>query len=358
MFRNRSLLSVITCTVILCSSIGCATFSSPFGKKMPKATAANPAVQIICLWQPGEGNDPEGRPCKGFAGQILFLSNRSALPLQIDGSVRVYLFDDQGTTEEQAKPLRVFEFDSGSWDIHLTKSSLGPTYSVFIPYTRRGVVDANCSLRVRLKPKQGPIVFSEFSNMPLSGGKKPLKGDDAKPFSEDELKKLATDSMTSVLRRTTTISMGPNSQSSESIHEVKQPEALNQIQLASHQTPAESSTANSADAERIKRLEAMVQQLLEQKSSFGPSTAVPAQAPAELSEEQMSPVRESTVPRAQKRQRNDERQPAAASRRNHPLDDELDAMDASDHRRSRTPNSPPERDDASHEMEPYRRHAR
>ena len=265
-FHVQRIVLRLTCTMFLCSFVGCTTFHVPFEKKIPKASATDPVVQVLCLWQQAEGRDPEGYPCKGFSGQILFLSNKAATPVQCEGDVRIYLFDDQGDTEAQAKPLRQFDFDAGSWDVHLTKTSLGPTYSVFVPYVRRGVKDANCALRIRLKPKNGPVVFSDLSNMPLNGNKKPVMGESAKPLSIEETDRMAADEMAGKLRRTTTISMGSNPKTTESLAGPKKEEKVNQIQLASHEVVSES-PKESADAERIRRLESMVQQLLEQKSN-------------------------------------------------------------------------------------------
>ena len=261
---------------IMCIA-GCATFKSPFGKRMPTATAADPATQILCLWQPGEGNDPDGYPCRGFSGQVLFLSSKAATPVKIDGEVRVYLFDDQGTIDEQTKPLRQFDFDTGSWNVHLTETSLGPTYTLFIPYVRRGVTEANCSLRVRLKPKHGPTIFSEFSNMSLNPTKKVRRGDDAKPMEKEEVEQIGLDSLTSVLKRTTTITMSSDNKIKT---ETGAPAATkaeeNPIQQASHQVVTEPKA--NPDADRIRQLEMMVQQLMEQKA--GPPPSVPQEMPS------------------------------------------------------------------------------
>ena len=263
--------------LLVCTLAGCASFHFPFEKRIPKATAADPVVQILCLWQQAEGRDPDGYPCKGFSGQILFLSNRAATPVQIEGDVRIYLFDDQGTEEEQTKPLRQFDFDNGSWSVHLAETSLGPTYSVFVPYVRRGTKDANCALRIRLKPKVGPTIFSDLSNMPLNGSKKIWSGEEAKPITPDENDRLAAEAMAGSLRRTTTISMGSNPKTTESAKVARKDESAGQVKLASHEVTTDAS-ADSGDADRIRRLEAMVQQLLEQQSNPRP---VPAVAPAD-----------------------------------------------------------------------------
>lgn len=327
MSRYWRIISTLSCVVLMSSLIGCTTMHMSFGKKIPKATAADPAVEILCLWQLSEGRDPEGYPCKGFSGQILFLSSHSSSPVEIEGDVRIYLFDDQGSPEEQAKPLRQFDFDNGSWAIHLADSPLGPAYSVFIPYVRRGTTDANCSLRVRLKPKQGPVVFSDFSNMALNGSKKPLKGEDAKPISKEEVDKMAADAMASTLRRTTTISMDPKAKSVDIATESKPPANTNQVQLASHEVPT-ASTKESADAERIRRLEAMVQQLVEQKNEGSPrvqtSSADYGIQPAELEDDASQPTERLKVDRRRKLRRYEESESSETPvrRRAHPLDED------------------------------------
>ena len=326
MILRFSPLVVMVCLAVLIGSVsGCATFQSPFAKKIPTASAKDPVVSILCLWQPGEGHDPEGYPCKGFSGQILFLSNRASTPVRVEGEVRIYLFDDQGTAEEQTKPLRQFDFDKGSWDIHLAQTSLGPTYSVFVPYVRRGVSDAQCTLRVRLKPKFGPVVLSDFSNMPLNGTRKSVKGNEAKPIKPDEVEKDVTEELASRLRRTTTISMVAEDKSNPLLSaEISK---VNPIQLVSHEVETDS-TKSDGDAERIRRLEAMVQQLLEQKAgsrSTSGSTNFSNDEPARLdqdsnqSAEELKPTRRFSL-----RKDDEQRIPTNSVKRRqaHPLDDD------------------------------------
>jgi|GEM_PF-1089428 len=154
---------------------GCSTTGFlKFGKnKYPKAGPSNPVVQILTLWQPAEGVGIENRSCRGFAGEILFFSQQSASPAQVDGTVRIYVFDNQGTLEEQSKPIHQFDFPSEAWKTHQHLGQLGPTYSIFIPYTRKGSYEAQCSLRVRFTPKTGPVTFSDIVTVHLEGKTNP-----------------------------------------------------------------------------------------------------------------------------------------------------------------------------------------
>lgn len=152
-------------------SAGCASAPKvPFVKQAPKANRQNPVVQIVGMWDVAEGRDPDGKRCRGFAGQILFLGNRKGTPVEVDGEVMIYVFDDVGTPEEQAKPIHQFRFDNRAWNQHLKSGSMGPSYHCFIPYTRPGNHEANCTIRMKLTPSDNtPVVTSESAHMALRG---------------------------------------------------------------------------------------------------------------------------------------------------------------------------------------------
>ncbi len=172
MHISRCWLTQITTTCVLLSTFsGCAVSGlwKPKKDEFRKADARNPAVQIVCLWQPAEGQGLDNLPTRGFAGQMFFLTQDSPTPVEVDGEVRVYLFDDQGTLEEQATPLHQFDFVDGAWRGYLKKTAWGPTYQVFIPYVRKGTHETKCALRVRLTPKSGPTVVSETASITLLG---------------------------------------------------------------------------------------------------------------------------------------------------------------------------------------------
>ena len=269
-------LRTLTGLMLVClfiSSSGCATLKMPFGKdRMQTATARNPVTQVICIWQPSEGRDPNGMPCRGFAGQILFLAGRNSLPVMVDGDVRIYLFDDQGTDEEQTKPIHQYDFDSGSWAPHLTKGTLGPTYSVFVPYTRRGTYEAKCALRVRLKPADEPAVFSDMAMVPLDG--RPKKANDSESQLPSAVESKAADEVVSqTFRRPTTISMAgetmkPKATGIQSVAAgatAHRDDTPGRVELANFEVGQESSDPS---AQRIEQLEQLVQQMLEQQSGL------------------------------------------------------------------------------------------
>ncbi len=158
--------------IILLAQLGCA------GKNLlnwnrnavPEADARNPVRKIVCIWEPVQGQGLDGLPTRGFAGQIMFFTHASPLPATSDGEVRVTVYHDRGTHEEQIKPLHQFDFPGTAWATHLQESTRGPSYRIFIPYTAKHHWETTCALRVRLTaPDNGPTVYSEMVYVRLPG---------------------------------------------------------------------------------------------------------------------------------------------------------------------------------------------
>ncbi len=133
----------------------------------PAETVSN----IMGLWQPGEGRDPQGMPARGFAGQVFFFTHGNEAPVKVTGRVKVYVFDDQGTPDEQRKPIHIYEFDEGSWNAYCTKTNIGYAYQVFIPYPKPGDFRAVCSLRVKHTADNSEFTLSEPADILLNGRK-------------------------------------------------------------------------------------------------------------------------------------------------------------------------------------------
>ncbi len=177
-FRTTGPSRLLVTGLLLASLVGCAEFRAPTSwiglpGSIPRATARNPASRIVAIWQPADGRNLNGLPGRGFAGQILFFPAKGEAPIAVDGDVRIYVFDDQGSPEEQMKPMHQFDFAGGSWEAQLVEGSLGPAYQVFIPYTRKGTHRAKCSLRIRLQPEVGTALYSEVIDVVLPGPDSP-----------------------------------------------------------------------------------------------------------------------------------------------------------------------------------------
>lgn len=266
---------------LLLTSVGCTTLNlqnlQHIDLRSRRASARNPVVKIVCILEPAEGRDPKGVPCQGFAGQVLFLT-RSELPVSVDGEIRIYEFDNQGNEADQSKPLHTFDFDGEAWSQHYHYGTLGPAYSVFIPYMRRGISEATCAIRVRLKPKEGPAVFSEMTEIKLVGfehGKHPIKT----PVVDRRVESTTPEDLTSVnkRRRTTTIALNGRNGSVESLPVTSD---TNPIQQAAFEIVSDTQPMSSDDA-RNAQMEQMVKELraMQKEAASAKPTANPAKAP-------------------------------------------------------------------------------
>jgi len=175
-FQTRFLVSVAALLMLPCAT-GCSSsvLNLGFGiqSKLEQETAENRVIELITAWQEGEGPGINNQAVtRGFSGQVYFITEGRGLPSEVKGGIRVYLFDDQGTPEEQKKPIYQFDFTPEAWQLHSTMTKLGPAYTVFIPYTRSGGHLAECALRIRYTPPSGPAVYSKMVSLTLGGAKR------------------------------------------------------------------------------------------------------------------------------------------------------------------------------------------
>lgn len=129
-------------------------------------------VKILCLWEPSQGTGVDGKPTRGFAGQILFFGPKDKAAVRAAGEVRITEYEPYDPeAEELPEPLHTFNFTAEAWDVHCTEGSLGYSYSVFIPYTKKHRDVAHCGLKVEFIGEGGRNVASDITAVVL-----PAKG--------------------------------------------------------------------------------------------------------------------------------------------------------------------------------------
>ena len=158
---------------LLLAATGCTSLGNfRFGQeRIPQATPKNPIVQVLAMWQPGEGPGIDNKTTRGFVGTMYFFTAKSPIAAKTNGTICVYLFDDQGEEEEQVKPIHQFIWETDDLAKLGQPGKLGQSYMIFIPYTRAGFHKAQCSLRVTYTPNTGSPVNSEMAYVALPGRK-------------------------------------------------------------------------------------------------------------------------------------------------------------------------------------------
>ncbi len=169
---------LVACALLL-SLAGCAT-GMPFewpGTEFPVATRKHPANKILAWWEPGQGPGNDRLTTRGCIGTVMFVSERrGGTPVRVRGTLRIYLFDDQGAKDEQTKPIHEYVLPPDTLDACFQKTQLGGVYGLFIPYTRPGLQQTTCTLRMRFTPvdeHDQPLaiggILSEMGTVTLPG---------------------------------------------------------------------------------------------------------------------------------------------------------------------------------------------
>ena len=180
-------LTIIT-VIALEAIVGCTSL------KMPKATVwpftsedkAGTPNRVVATWTDTVLYQPNQTPMRGFGGRLLFYDGDKSEPIKVEGTLTVYAFDETNRDINDAKPDRKYIFTKDQLLTHYSKSKLGHSYSVWIPWDEVGGMQKDISMIVRFTPANGSVVVSEQTKHSLPGktqivAKNPDKG--ISPFS-------------------------------------------------------------------------------------------------------------------------------------------------------------------------------
>jgi hypothetical protein len=116
-------------------------------------------------------------PVRGFGGRVLFYTKEKKDPIKVEGSMVVYAFDENNRDANNNKPDRKFVFTKDQLEKHYSKSKLGHSYSVWLPWDEAGGNKKDISLIVRFMPEKGSVVVSEQTKLLLPGKSENVTGD-------------------------------------------------------------------------------------------------------------------------------------------------------------------------------------
>jgi hypothetical protein len=108
-------------------------------------------------------------PTRGFGGRLMFYEGKGDKPVKVDGTLVVYAFDETGRDPNNAKPDRKFVFPPEQIPSHYSKSQIGHSYSVWVPWDKVGGLRKEITLIVRFLPKEGAPVVGELVRQVLPG---------------------------------------------------------------------------------------------------------------------------------------------------------------------------------------------
>lgn len=165
----RFLCSVVPLAILL-SAAGC----SPWNLSEPMAwpwKEEKPEIpgRLVAMWTDDVLYHANRSATRGFGGRLMFYNDEQKEPVKVDGTLVVYAFDEDGRKPSDVVPDRKFVFTPEQFSKYYSKSDLGHSYSVWLPWDKPDGPQKEISLIVRFIPAMGPIVVGKQTRHILSG---------------------------------------------------------------------------------------------------------------------------------------------------------------------------------------------
>ncbi|MGB7346769.1 MAG: hypothetical protein WBD20_21285 [Pirellulaceae bacterium] len=138
-------------------------------------------VKIAATWTPDTLVQSGRVPTRGFGGRIFFYDEKSR-PVPVEGTLIVHGFDEE--IEDPQKSVKRFEFTPEQFTKHFSKTDLGASYSVWIPWDAMGGDRKRISLVASFKTAEGKAVQGVPAMVLLPGKQRP-------ETAEEKLSKLS-----------------------------------------------------------------------------------------------------------------------------------------------------------------------
>ena len=171
MQQRKSILHLVG-LVILAGLAGCTQLElNPDHPKFPWQNDDEPKVpaRMTEVWTDAVLQQ-QGKPgVRGFGGRILFFTAANDEPVRVDGTLTVFVFDEVNQNPRNPVPERKFVFRREDLAKHYSKSELGHSYSVWLPWDEVGGPQRRLSLVTRFEPADGPVVLAKPSPHILPG---------------------------------------------------------------------------------------------------------------------------------------------------------------------------------------------
>lgn len=164
--RLAALSLAIVFAVAGCTPLDIDTKRLPWSRdKDPKFDVPEKMVPMwsdTVLYQPGKAG------VRGFGGRIYFYRNDTSDPIKVEGTLTVYAFDAT-QRNRMPKPERKFVFTAEHLEKHHSKTNLGHSYSVWLPWDEVGGEPRQLSLVAKFEGTQGAVLVTDPAQKLLPG---------------------------------------------------------------------------------------------------------------------------------------------------------------------------------------------
>jgi hypothetical protein len=150
---------------VLPFAVGCVTLdgrppSWPWSDKPHRAEV----TQVVALWADGAVVQPDpargGIPTPGLAGRVYLFGPDMGEPLEGEGMLMVYLYDDAQPPADQPVPREIWTIDHDNLARIFKKDGLGWGYNLWLPWANYRPDIRKVTLVVQYKSPQGKGAWS------------------------------------------------------------------------------------------------------------------------------------------------------------------------------------------------------
>ena len=131
----------------------------PWGKKEKEQKVL--PDRILTVWTDTVLHQPGQTGVRGFGGRVYFYEKDKTDPIEVEGSLAVYAFDAEDEAIDSQKPLRKFVFTPEHLAGKMSKTSIGPSYSIWLPWSAVGDPPQKLSLITRFEGIEGGTTISD-----------------------------------------------------------------------------------------------------------------------------------------------------------------------------------------------------
>ncbi len=153
---------------LLCLSVAVALCGCQFAPTTPKLRwpwAKEKPIphpeRVVAVWTDTVLHQPNQPGVRGFGGRVYFYEKEKTDPIEVEGGLAVYVFDADKLEAHDQRPLRKFVFTPEQFSSQMSRTSLGPSYSVWLPWSEVGGPPMSLSLIARYEGSAGGTTIGE-----------------------------------------------------------------------------------------------------------------------------------------------------------------------------------------------------
>lgn len=181
--HSTNCLGLLSCFLVLCLA-GCQTIDvkAPFPWDREKDKPQ--PDKIMAVWTDAVRTESGKRSERGFGGRVFFYDAKGKT-IKAEGTVHIYVFDDDRGLEQAQIPEKKFVFPAETLELRYSKCSLGHSYNFWVPLGPVQGPNRNLSLVTKIELKTGGSVVSSVTRKILPGTGAPPTAADSKPKSNN-----------------------------------------------------------------------------------------------------------------------------------------------------------------------------